>query len=102
MENKDSIFNSKIEAAEIAAGPRGGTVNTATSPPHPNFTPSYPKFKYHQENGFHVESRFDDRMVILTPVREDMFYAKPDYTFVFLNGLREQATNYKRMYLYPN
>ena len=55
-----------------------------------------------EENGFLVEMRYDDRMVIMTPIRADSNYSQPDYTFVFANGMCELATDYKYMYLNPD
>ena len=57
--------------------------------------------KIEEQNSFLVEKRYNDRMIILTPKRDDGNYDSPDYTFIFLNGLTEKATNYAHMYLNP-
>ena len=54
-----------------------------------------------EENGFLIEKRFDGRMVIMTPKREDSNYMTPEYTYIFAHGLMEKASNYQTMYLNP-
>lgn len=55
----------------------------------------------YEEKGFRVEERYGDRMMILSPVREDGNYSNPEYTYIFTHGLLERAKNYKNMYLNP-